>query len=298
NSSVGGGVTSVNDNNNNNVEYACEVVTFGRPDHYALGVVSGMSTAVSTTSSENSQYSHAASSTTTFSTQRVQEFAQESVGREGAAIAVAAATHHTLVVTKNGHLGEVYVWGDNTNGQLGVSRRSGIQKLQRVEALWKASSSQGNKPKIAIAIAAADQSTLVITSASSGGLSNVNSIYEWGHGNHVPIRVHFEHSRSKSGSIESESATRRFGSGSDRVINPVAIACGKYHNAAITSDGLVYTWGLHAESLGRNNNSSGKQQQRRNSLPQIVSDLLPENGGGLAVAIAASDQRTAVVCDN
>jgi inhibitor of Bruton tyrosine kinase len=385
-----------NASENDGVSYACEVMTFGRPQHYALGVVQGISSSSSSTAKENTQYSHAG----TFSTHRVQEFAQETVGRDGAAIAVAAASHHTLVVTKNGHLyacglgnggrlglgdehtqhcplprrvlgplqrrhvvnvaaaenhslcvtkegtvfswgsnrfgqlgdsaftvsagsrsfprrvedlkqcpcvavaagerhsvalsrkGEVYVWGDNTCGQLGVPRRSGIQKVQRVEALWKSTTT----PKIAIAVAAADQSTLVLTAASTAGLAHVNSIYEWGHGNHVPIKVHFENTRAKDSSSNKRAGTA---SSAERIINPVAIASGKYHNAAITSDGLVYTWGLHAESLGRNvSTNSTKQQQRRNSLPQLVSGLLAENGGGTAVAIAASDQRTAVVCDN
>lgn len=375
--------------------YACEVVTFGRPHHCALGVVQGVSASGGSTSisKDNCQYSHAS----TFSTHRVQDFAQEVVGRDGSAIAIAAATHHTLVVTKNGHLyafglgkggrlglgddqlqqcplptrvlgplqrrrvvnvaaaenhslcvteegnvfswgsnrfgqlgdsnvhvssgsrslprrvddlkqipcvavaagerhsvalsrkGEVYVWGDNACGQLGIPRRSGIQKVQRVESLWKSSSVS----KIAIAIAAAEQSTLVLTAASATGTSHVNSVYEWGHGNHVPIRVHFETARPKSGN-SSGSISRQ-----ERVVNPTAIACGKYHNVALTSEGLVYTWGLHAESLGRSSKSNSvNQQQRRNSSPELVSGLRSENGGGLAVAIAASDQRTAVVCDN
>ncbi|KAL3940225.1 MAG: hypothetical protein SGBAC_005185, partial [Bacillariaceae sp.] len=71
--------------------YACEVVTFGRPHHDALGVVS---------SSSKEGNKHAS----TFRPQRVQEFAQDAIGRDGSAIAVAAATHHTLVATKQGHL--------------------------------------------------------------------------------------------------------------------------------------------------------------------------------------------------
>jgi alpha-tubulin suppressor-like RCC1 family protein/ankyrin repeat protein len=393
-----GSDNDVDDAIDEKVSYACEVVTFGRPQHYALGVAPGISS--SSTSKDNTQYSYA----NTFSTHRVQEFAQETVGREGGAIAIAAATHHTLVVTKNGHLyacglgkggrlglgddhtrhcplpkrvlgplqrrcvvnvaaaenhslcvtkdgmvfswgsnrfgqlgdsavavsagsrsvprrvddlkqhpcvtvaagerhsvalsrkGEVYVWGDNACGQLGVPRRSGVQKVQRVEALWKSSIA----PKIALAVAAADQSTLVLTAASPAGLTHVNSIYEWGHGNHVPIKVHLENARAKdsNGPRDDANTRKELVSRAERVINPVAIASGKYHNAAITSDGLVYTWGLHAESLGRNTNSSTKQQQRRNSSPQLVSGLLAENGGGAAVAVAASDQRTAVVCDN
>mmetsp|Transcript_34147 Transcript_34147/g.80369 ORF Transcript_34147/g.80369 Transcript_34147/m.80369 type:complete len:1487 (+) Transcript_34147:190-4650(+) len=404
----------------NKSSYACEVVTFGRPHHCALGVVQGagsLSSAYAPSSSSDKsgqKYSHGSS----FCPQRVQEFAQEVVGRPGAAMAAAAATHHTLVVTKKGHLyafglekggrlglgehqpqqcplpkrvlgalqrrqvvgvaaaenhslcvtsrgdvyawgsnrfgqlgdygtgssattpcgsrslpkrveelkqypcvavaagekhsvaltrkGEVYVWGDNTSGQLGVARRSGVQKVQRVEALWGTSGSQGSgnsrPPKIAIAIAAAEQSTLVLTTGSPAAtLTNVNAIYGWGHGSHVPIRVHFEN--YTTGGINNNSANRSssFASSFSRPPNPTAIACGRFHNAAITSDGLVYTWGLHAESLGRGDNnakSSKQQHQRRNSSPQLVTGMLSENGGGIAVAIDASGGHTAVVCDD
>ena len=412
-----------NDRGADNVSYGCEVVTFGRPHHYALGVVqsgsalSSSSAFVSSSSKDNSnqKYSHGSA----FSPQRVQEFAQECVLRQGSAMAVAAATHHSLVVTKKGHLyafglgkggrlglgddqpqqcplptrvlgplqrrqvvsvaaaenhslcvtsqgdvyswgsnrfgqlgdhttgsspvspcgsrsvprrvenlkqhpcvavaagekhsvalsrkGEVYVWGDNTSGQLGVSRRTGIQKVQRVEALWGSSTPQGrnsSSPKIVIAIAAAAQSTLVLTTGSpSSRLTNVNAIYEWGHGNHVPMRVHFEsYNKSWNGKNQNSRQSSAFGSSSfSRVPNPTAIACGRYHNVAITSDGMVYTWGLHEESLGRSDTSkSAKQQQnqRRNSSPQLVSGMLPEKGGGFAVAVDASGSHTAVVCDN
>eukprot|EP00536_Pseudo-nitzschia_multiseries_P007066 jgi/Psemu1/165220/gw1.158.58.1 len=404
----------------NKSSYACEVVSFGRPHHCALGVVqsAGSSTSAYAPSSSTDKSNHKYSHGSAFCPQRVQEFAQEVVGRPGAAMAAAAATHHTLVVTKKGHLytfglekggrlglgddqpqqcplpkrvlgplqrrqvksvaaaenhslcvtsrgdvyawgsnrfgqlgdygtgsssttpcgsrsvpkrveelkqhpcvavaagekhsvaltrkGEVYVWGDNTSGQLGVARRSGIQKVQRVEALWGDSGIQGNSnsrpPKIAIAIAAADQSTLVLTTGSPAStLTNVNAIYEWGHGSHVPIRVHFENSSPRSGNKNNVNRSRSFASSFSRTPNPTAIACGRYHNAAITSDGMVYTWGLHAESLGRGNNnakSSKQQHQRRNSSPQLVAGMLSENGGGFAVAIDASGSHTAVVCDD
>ena len=383
--------------------------TFGKRHHCALGVVQGVSGASSgfasssASSKESTQYTHAS----TFCPERVQEFAQEMVGREGSAIAVAAATHHTIVMTKNGHLysfgvekggrlglgddqpqqcplpkrvlgplrqrqvvaiaaaenhslcvtkegsvfswgsnrfgqlgdtgaaggsrsvprrvddlkqvpciavaagekhsvalsrkGEVYVWGDNSSGQLGVPRRSGIQKVQRVEALWCSSNPQNMK--IAIAISAAEQSTLVLTAGSTGGRSHVNSIYEFGHGNSNPIRVHFENTRlnnATAGQNDSNKGKTTFGSNTaQRVVNPVAIACARHHNVALTSDGMVFSWGFHADSLGRSGNpEASKQQQRRNSLPELVTGLLPENGGGFAVSIAASDQRTAVVLDN
>jgi len=368
--------------------YACEVVTFGRPHHSGLGVASA----------------HGEQSA--FRPQRVQDFAQDTVGRDGSAVAVAAATHHTLVATKNGTVyafglgkggrlglgedvqqcplprcilgplarrkvvgvaaaenhslcvtkdgalfawgsnrfgqlgltetkaaasqtskgqgtiqgnflprrvedlrnipciavaagekhsvaltrrGEVYVWGDNGAFQLGVPRRSGIQKVQRVEALWNST-----PPKVAIAISAAEHSTLVLSKPIKG-ITRVNSVYSWGHGNYVPIRVQFD-DKSTSWSSDGESLSSKI----RRVVNPVAIACAKYHNAAITSDGHVFTWGLHAESLGRSN--AGKQQRnstggRSTSSPQLVTGMLPENGGGIAVALSASDQHTAVVTE-
>ena len=207
-------------------------------------------------------------------------------------VAVAAGEKHSVALSRKG---EVYVWGDNTSGQLGVPRRSSIQKVQRVEALWTSLTAQNKSPKITIAIAAAEQSTLVLTTGSpSSGLNHVNSVYEWGHGNHVPIKVYFEGSRAVGNSNQSTSFS------SNRIANPIAIACARYHNAVISSDGLVYTWGLRAESLGRgNSNKSPKQQQqRRNSMPQLVTGMLPEKGGGLAVAISASGSHTAVVCND
>lgn len=94
---------------------------------------------------------------------------------------------------------------------------------------------------------------------------------------------------------------------------------------AITKDGRVYTWGLHAESLGIERTSAkpskkndgewttasdDKRRPRSNSFqgssgnssssstissPQLVVGMLPENGGGKAVAVSASENHTAIV---
>jgi len=375
--------------------YGFEVVTFGRPNHCALGVITGNKKEVT-----SAQDHHPG--TSTFRPQRVQEFAQERVLRDGSAIAVAASTHHTLVVCRNGDLyvfgvnksgrlglgddcpqqcplprqimalrrrrvravaaaenhslcvtsdgtvwswgnnqfgqlgdtgtssgnttttsrsvpkpvedlkhipcsavaagekhsvalsqcGEVYVWGSNSAGQMGVVRRSGNQKVQRIAAFWSSGASQ-QPCKVALAIAAADQSTLVLIAPVLGSVQ-VNSVYWFGHGNHVPMKVHFDGSDSTAQSSSSSSwydgMTR-----SRRLINPIAIACGKYHNAAITSDGQVYTWGTSSESLGRNPGHNASTSHRITTSPQLVTAMLPENGGGFAVALSASDQHTAVV---
>jgi alpha-tubulin suppressor-like RCC1 family protein len=181
-------------------------------------------------------------------------------------VAVAAGSRHSVALSQQG---EVYAWGDNTAGQLALGRRNGVQKVQRVEALWGKASSR----KRVAAVAASDHATLVLVMPSGNGIP-VNVIYSWGHGSHVPTRVHFdESSRATQGS---------------RPINPVAIACAKYHNVAISSDGMVYTWGLHAEPLGTAARCASSQ-------PQLVTGMLPENNGGHAVAVSASENHTAVI---
>jgi inhibitor of Bruton tyrosine kinase len=375
--------------------YGFEVVTFGRPHHCALGVISG--NMEGTTSGQDH---HPVASTCR--PQRVQEFAQERVLREGSAVAVAASTHHTLVVCRNGDLyvfglnksgrlglgedcpqqcplprrimalkrrrvvavaaaenhslcvtsdgmvwswgnnqfgqlgdsgtsssstatsrsvpkpvedlkqvpcsavaagerhsvalsqrGEVYVWGNNGAGQMGVARRTGNQRVQRVTSLWNSGSSQ-QPCKVALAISAADQSTLVLI-APLPGMVQVNSVYWFGHGNHVPMKVQFDTGGNCGLSTTSFSS---YGGGmtrSQRLINPVAVACAKYHNAVITSDGRVYTWGTSSESLGRSGNGGTSPSHRVTVSPQLVLGMLPENGGGFAVALSASEQHTAVV---
>lgn len=193
---------------------------------------------------------------------------------------------------------------------------------QRVEGLWSA-----QPRRRAIAIAAAEFSTLVLTlppTVRGGGAETtslatmpVNSVYGWGHGNHSVMRVVFPSGATAGNNVSVNARSS--------CINPTAIACAKYHNVAITVDGRVYTWGLHSESLGTNNGTVGLKhadsewsvatdgrRPRSNSLtnptpmspsasasaasaPQLVTGMLPENGGGKAIAVSASESHTAVV---
>ena len=200
---------------------------------------------------------------------------------------------------------------------------------QRVEGLWSA-----RPRRRAIAIAAAEFSTLVLTmppTISGGGSSSsslaslpVNTVYGWGHGNHSVTRVVFP-----SAAAGGDGRTRHASAYARSIcINPTAIACAKYHNVAITADGAVYTWGLQRDCLGiekspadvgphakqmdsdwatasevrrpRSNSNGGlgpnaSPTSSAISSPQLVVGLLPENGGGKAVAISASESHTVVV---
>ncbi|KAL9185940.1 hypothetical protein ACHAXT_003717 [Thalassiosira profunda] len=242
-------------------------------------------------------------------------------------VAVAAGDRHSVALTK---LGEVYCWGDNRSGQLGTysstlgsggssptSPASQVNSKcchqpQRVEGLWSA-----QLRRKAIAVAAAEFSTLVLTmppivTAGESSLASLptNTVYGWGHGNHSPMRVVFPSPSRQDGDASAYSRSI--------CINPTAIACARHHSVAITADGRVYTWGLHSDSLGIEKSpseqrktsdsdmwataSEPKQRPRSNSQtssaissPQLVVGMLPEQGGGKAVAVSASESHTAVV---
>ncbi|KAL7467562.1 hypothetical protein ACHAXS_007806 [Conticribra weissflogii] len=244
-------------------------------------------------------------------------------------VAVAAGDRHSVALTK---LGEVYAWGDNRSAQLGQSllstkvfttnhresssshvvTGSATHKPQRVEGLWSAT-----PRRRAISIAAAEFSTLVLTlpptlSDAESSLASlpVNVVFGWGHGNHIPMRVNFPAVDSSSSSEFSDLVQTSSSSYTKSTcINPIGIACAKFHNVACTADGRVYTWGLHSESLGIEKDdqsfhdqvwsipSKGSNQLQSNSIasPRLVVAMLPENGGGRAVSVSASESHTAVL---
>ena len=174
--------------------------------------------------------------------------------------------------------------------------------------------------------------------ASSASLASlpVNAVYGWGHGGHMPTRTVFPADGTGPGTASLSSGRSGGNPTRSGCVDPVAISCARYHNVAVTGDGRVYTWGLHEESLGverRGRGGSGaatgprpgppgaksggddwevadgaSHQQGRGgggggggsavASPQLVVGLLPENGGGRAVAVSASESHTAVVTDD
>ncbi|EJK54183.1 hypothetical protein THAOC_26252 [Thalassiosira oceanica] len=214
----------------------------------------------------------------------------------------------------------------------GPSSGKACCRPQRVEYLWS-----GPTRRRAVAVSAAEFSTLVLvlppvlssagaaSAADGASLASlpVNAVYGWGHGCHVPMRTVFPPGTTSTPSSSGHPAGR------PGCVDPVAVSCARYHNVAIAGDGRVYTWGLHEESLGverRGRGGSGggpsnlkslksggddwevadgsSHQQGRGgggsavSSPQLVVGLLPENGGGRAVSVSASESHTAVVTDD
>ena len=232
--------------------------------------------------------------------------------RRDVIVSVAAGDRHSVALTRRG---EVYCWGDNRAGQLGMALRgdgrgrngspgssnSYCDRPKRVSYLWSAS------PKRRVtSVAAAEQSTLVLVLPARVHEST-NTVYSWGHGNSVPVRISFP---SPDIGTATEKLHHRHGRFSGLGVNPTGISAAKHHNAAITSAGLVYCWGLHSEPLGMASSgdhvgewesNDGKRTSSVGSMviasPQLVTGMLPENGGGIAVAVSASENHTAVITD-
>lgn len=208
-------------------------------------------------------------------------------------VSVAAGARHSVALSKEG---DVFCWGDNKSGQCAgsspVSSSPSNSRPTRVEALTS---------RTCIAISASEFSSLALTRPPTNAEASlaslpVNVVFGWGHGSHVPMKVYFPTAKSDQSSAQNDSSTFS----RTTCVNPVSIACAKYHNVAISGDGRVYTWGVSSESLGLENRAKKKMNWKMpsNSViasPQLVVGMLPENGGGRAVAVAASESHSAVI---
>ncbi|CAM9287761.1 unnamed protein product [Discosporangium mesarthrocarpum] len=201
---------------------------------------------------------------------------------------VAAGTGHTAVVTDHG---VVYTWGRNNHGQLGYEGMAQVASPRVVSALTSGTSHGGSLGgRHAIKVSAAANSTIVTTRGVDKGMGRrpVNEVYQWGHGNHFPSRVIFNSSRSGIG----QRSSSRWQTHDSRV-NITQVSAAKYHNVALSSAGQVFSWGFGTDNLGLD-----PPEARTAHGPQLVAAMLPENCGGNAVFVSASDQHTCVVTDS
>ena len=87
-----------------------------------------------------------------------------------------------------------------------------------------------------------------------------------------------------------------------RQVNIAQVSAGRFHHVALTTAGHVYTWGARVDIVGHEAGSwygagslERQQRTRQLSIPQLVTGLLLENGGGQIVNISATSNRTYAV---
>lgn len=166
----------------------------------------------------------------------------------------------------------MWTWGCNKDGQLGYRLTStengcgapGSSSPGRVSGLMTGGGgrSRGAAERCRVLqVCASRGSSLVLLASDDRASRPQNEVYQWGHGSYSPYRVQFQHPAVLH---------------SNRINDNISmLSAGENHFVGISaSSGFVYTWGLGAAQLGH-----GIREKPHVSSPQIVSQMLPENGG-------------------
>ena len=231
-------------------DYGCEVLTFGRADHCALGVPQFTTSARTRERGEDNFSS--SSNTTSYKPKRVETFALGELRRrwsssnanhnstnsaacgekereavDSPAVAIAASTHHTLVSTQSGQL---FSFGLGKGGRLGTGDENHRPLPTRVLGpLTK---------RIVASIAAAENHSLCSTSDGD--------VYAWGSNGFGQLGILSSSREQQHGQganiINSRLSPRRV-EGELKQSFVVAVAAGDRHSVALTRLGEVYCWG-------------------------------------------------------
>ncbi|XP_075998041.1 putative E3 ubiquitin-protein ligase HERC3 [Genypterus blacodes] len=151
---------------------------------------------------------------------------------------VACGSQHSVALTKDG---QVYTWGQDTSGQLGLGkRRPGASSPQHLRSL-------SGMPLVQIA-AGGDQSF---------ALSVSGNVFSWGRNNCGQLGLGDKTDRQTPTAVHSLNLKKT-----------IAISCGKDHTTILTKDGAVFTFGSgQYGQLGHNSFSDELH-------PRLVAELL------------------------
>jgi len=139
---------------------------------------------------------------------------------------VACGDGHTAAVTSSGKL---WTFGTGDNGQLGL----GITKKSLVPLLIDPESF---KHAHVVMVACGFSHTAAVAKISGGLDKRSNTLWTWGCG----IQGRLGHGADCADKmVPTEIPTARFGD-----CNICTVACGDDHTAAVTQNGLVFTWGV------------------------------------------------------
>lgn len=240
--------------------------------------------------------------TTTFRTRPVQ------VGTDNDWVQVAGGTSFSLALKANGTL---WAWGSNNLGQLGNSTNSGMTNANTTPLQVGG----GNYTRIAAgpshALAIRDDGVLYSWGSNfygqlGNGTSSVNSATASptpapvsGSGIYTQIAAGLYHSMAlrADGSLwtwgnndQGQLGTNQFLGGGNLVKSPTvapgtytAIAAGSSHSLALSSDGLLYTWGLNNNGQLGNQPRSVFNTYQASPLADIYSQLAAGANHSLAL---------------
>lgn len=247
-------------------------------------------------------------------------------------IGIAAGDNHSVAFNDNG---EVWCWGSNSKGQLGLKPTANSNSTQNMVVYTPKQLHIGNKSNKAacqpiLQVSAGPYSTLILRKirdeteiehninrgySERQPLKSISEVYQFGYGNPIPTRVNFSNNSHRSKEL-TEPTPNKYGyitsiqpCATNHAVNIIQVSAGKYHNVALSSASLVYTWGLNADMLGHTTrvgmSTSGEQittpvnPSRNITSPRVVQGLLTENGGGpIKYVCAAGGNRTCAISES
>jgi len=232
------------------IDYGCEVLTFGRSDNCALGVPQFTTTSYSRGSTNDKitdqDFTSSNNGSNSYKPKRVESFSLGELRRgwsnasslssskaassdeqqndvnqvDSPAVSIAASTHHTLVSTRSGQL---YSFGYGKGGRLGTGDENHRPLPTRIlGSLTK---------RIVASIAAAENHSLCST--------NDGKVFAWGSNGFGQLGYS---TSSGDESCSSRLLPRRV-EGELKQSFVVAVAAGARHSVALTQIGEVYCWG-------------------------------------------------------
>ncbi len=173
---------------------------------------------------------------------------------------VSCGESHTMAITTHG---ELYVWGRNTYGQLGLgkSHYGDIYALPQKIDLHNV-----------CMVSCGGAHTMAITAT--------NELYSWGSNYHGQLGLGDKPNYSPDQVYDSPQKIN--------LNNVISVSCGDYHTMCITTNGDLYAWGDNSYGqLGLGKNAHSYNYPRKINLGKIIS---VDCGANHTVAITADNE--------
>jgi len=172
--------------------------------------------------------------------------------------ALACGAAHSVAIDLEGN---VFTWGSNEKGQLGMREYGQCRK----------------EPKHLVAVSKRDKDPIRSACASDGAtylLSEKGAMFQLGLGSYHPLRINFN---TDTKSSDGSSSTKEEWFTRSAPVKVATMACGPQHAAAVSTSGKLYTWGTYADLLGHVEKGCDRTQQSHTIRPIEVVSLRGRN---------------------
>lgn len=169
--------------------------------------------------------------------------------------------NHAVALTTKG---EVYVWGSNAYGQLGLG-----------------DSKDRSKPTLVNAFASQPVRAIGVGAFASFAVTKDNVTYAWGYNEGFELGIGEEYTRNAPQAVRALDGERI-----------VAIACGPFHALAMTEEGVVFAWGDNTYGqLGLGHTDAVKEPRRVEGMPAVMAP----GGRGRMPTLAAGNWHSVAI---